>query len=208
MSRLLNVVGMTVFIASCQASEGANCKVSGDCKLGLTCQQQHCRSVATLRRSDRLQGAFSGRSGLPKKNFVDPCLAPFECLITCPTETSKEMQRQKDEGWIVSCMLEDERWHGPFHRWYGNGNKRASGGYWKGKRGGDWRHWHRNGERRALGSYENDKRAGNWQTWYQNGKPSERGKYSKGRRSGLFHLWSESSGKERKVKFRMRDSKD
>jgi hypothetical protein len=204
MFRLLSVLGMTVFIASCQAGEGDNCEASGDCKLGLVCQQQLCHSVATLRRHNLLPGALIGRSSHPKKKIIEPCLAPFECLIKCPTGALKEMQRQGDQGWIVSCMLDDERWHGPFHRWYGNGNKRAVGGYWQGKRSGDWRHWHRNGERRALGAYENNMRAGHWESWHRSGKPSERGKYSKGRRSGLFHLWGENSGKHRKVKFRKR----
>jgi hypothetical protein len=208
MFRLVNVVVMTVFIASCQASGGENCKLSGDCKLGLVCQQQRCRSVANLRRHDLLQRALIGQSSLTKKKLPDPCLAPFECLLKCPTGATKEMQRQADQGWIVSCMLDDERWHGPFHRWYGNGNKRAAGAYWQGKRSGDWRHWHRNGERRALGAYEDSKRAGHWQSWHKNGKPSERGKYIKGKRSGLFHLWSEDSGKHRKVKFRTRNSGD
>ena len=98
------IVGLAVFTVACQASEGDHCKLSGNCKLGLTCQDGHCQSVAALRRQRVLQRALVGRTTLPSGKVKAPCLAPFDCPISCPTNSVKETERQEDQGLLV-CRL-------------------------------------------------------------------------------------------------------
>ncbi len=205
MKRYAYILGMAVLIAACQASEGEHCDGTGVCQLGLTCYEGHCRSVAKLRRQRVLQQALVGRSNLAKKPIKTPCLAPFDCPVSCPTGTTKLTDRQEDQGWMVGCRLPNKKWHGPFHHWFGNGNKRATGAYWEGTRSGDWSQWHRNGNKKSQGAYDNNKREGNWVTWHRNGQRGAKGVYRQGKRSGLFDFWSEKTGTHHQTKFRTID---
>jgi len=201
MGRCLMIMVMTVFFVACQAGEGDHCQGPGVCELGLTCHEGHCRSVARLRRHSVLQEALVGRSDLIKTKVKTPCLAPFECPIKCPSGTVEQINRHEDQGWVVGCHLPKKIWHGPFHRWFSNGNKRASGGYWEGKRSGAWSQWHRNGQKQSQGAYENNKREGRWLTWHRNGQRAAIGEYRGDKRSGVFEFWTEKTGAHRKVKF-------
>jgi hypothetical protein len=197
----LTFIGLLLFFVACQAGEGDHCQGAGVCEFGMSCQEGRCRSVASLSRQRVLKGVQAGRSGVVRTKVKTPCLAPFECPIKCPSGTIEQIDRQEDEGWVVGCHLPKKIWHGPFHRWFSNGNKRASGAYWEGKRGGKWSEWHRNGEKMSQGAYENDKRQGYWITWHPNGRRAAAGEYRYDKRSGVFEFWTEKTGAQRTVKF-------
>ena len=73
---------------------------------------------------------------------------------------------------------------GPWTEYYATGEKRAEGGYEKGRKEGDWTFYHRSGKVEQKGKYLNGLAHGRWQWFYESGSSHREELYRKGKEDG------------------------
>ena len=76
--------------------------------------------------------------------------------------------------------------HGPCVAWYADGQRRAEGRYWQGRRVGPWRFWFPDGRLEARGSFHLDRKTGYWTEWNPDGTVAAAGLYVAGERVGRW----------------------
>lgn len=69
------------------------------------------------------------------------------------------------------------REHGPWERFYPDGQKRSEGASVRGVLDGLWTRWHPNGVRESQGSYAFGMRTGTWSEWYDDGTRAMTGEW-------------------------------
>jgi len=76
--------------------------------------------------------------------------------------------------------------HGDCTAWYPDGQRRAEGRYWQGRRVGAWRFWYPDGHLEARGSFHLDRKTGYWTEWGPDGRVAAAGLYVEGERVGRW----------------------
>ncbi len=85
--------------------------------------------------------------------------------MSCPIRT--EEQRAGLEQW---CATDRGTRHGPYRRWYADGQIASEGEFAYDLRHGMWLEFHPNGVIREEGEYSDDERIGTWTTWGSDGE--------------------------------------
>lgn len=76
--------------------------------------------------------------------------------------------KRRTDFWMETNLLGNE--HGPYERYYDNGNLEERGEYDTGYKSGKWEKFYRSGQIEYTGSYLVDKKIGFWKFYYPNGK--------------------------------------
>lgn len=84
--------------------------------------------------------------------------------------------------------------NGWFTFYYPEGNRAASGQYFRDRKDGNWRIWYPNGQLRDSIEYEKDRPNGSYYTYFENGLLSGKGTFRDGIEDGTF-TWYHPNGK-------------
>jgi len=89
-------------------------------------------------------------------------------------------------------------YHGPFTKWYENGEVMIQGTYRDGKKNGVWKEYFRNGILKSEGAYVNGLKEGKWIIYYGSGHKHWEGNYHQNLKEGL---WIEYANTKEEKKF-------
>lgn len=86
--------------------------------------------------------------------------------------------------------------HGPFQRFYPDGQKAVQGTYDTNQEDGPWIWWHPNGKDATKGKYAKGREVGSWTWWHDNGSRAEEGDFLMGRKAGTWVAWYDTGRKK------------
>lgn len=101
--------------------------------------------------------------------------------LSCPEGTTQAASPRESR-----CLDDQRRDHGPYVRWYPDGQILERGIYESGRRVGEWETFHANGQLAWKAMYLDDWRHGPFVSFHANGAEAERGTYEHGNRVGQW----------------------
>lgn len=105
----------------------------------------------------------------------------------CPDGTTRKLSERE-----ARCLDDQRREHGPYLRWYPDGQIVEQGSYDRGRRVGEWQSFHANGQLAWKATYVDDWRHGAFTSYEPDGRELERGSYENGNRVGEWFKHSRS----------------
>ncbi|MBU1213499.1 MAG: hypothetical protein KJ587_19865 [Alphaproteobacteria bacterium] len=80
----------------------------------------------------------------------------------------------------VKSNFVNGQWHGPCERWYENGQQREKSNHVNGQLNGSYERWYEDGQQREKSNYVNGQNHGPYERWYTNGEQWEKSNYVNG----------------------------